>query len=298
MQINRLFEIVYLLLDRKNMTAKELAEHFEVSVRTILRDIETLSIADIPIYTVQGKGGGVRLMNNFVLNKSVLTDKEQQDILSALQGLNTVEVPEVEKVLSKLVALFNKNATSWIDIDFSPWDSNASEKDKFSILRDAILSKKMIQFDYVSYYGEKSRRICEPLQIVFKEKAWYLSAFCKEKEDYRTFKLSRIKNLAVTVDTFDGREIRSISGAISPNNLCTVTLKIDADMHYRVRDEFEDEDITENDDGSFTVKALMPDDPWGYGCIMSYGEHAEVLAPDYIRTLIQNKFKEAAKKYL
>lgn len=93
MQINRLFEIVYLLLDRKNMTAKELAEHFEVSVRTILRDIETLSMAGIPIYTVQGKGGGVRLMDNFVLNKSVLTDKEQQDILSALQGLNAVEVP-------------------------------------------------------------------------------------------------------------------------------------------------------------------------------------------------------------
>ena len=298
MQINSLFEIVYQLLDRKNMTAKELAEHFEVSTRTILRDIETLSMAGIPIYTVQGKGGGVRLMDNFVLNKSVLTDKEQQDILSALQGLNAVEVPEVEKVLSKLVALFNKNTTSWIDIDFSPWGSNASEKDKFSILRDAILSKKMIQFDYFSYYGEKSRRICEPLQIVFKDKAWYLSAFCKGKEDYRTFKLSRIKNLAVTADTFDGREIRSISGAISPNKLCTVTLKIDKDMHYRVRDEFKDEDITENDDGTFTVKTLMPNDEWGYGCIMSYGEHAEVLAPDYIRTLIQSKFKEAAKKYL
>ena len=258
MQINCLFEIVYLLLDRKNMTAKELAEHFEVSARTMLRNIETLSMAGIPIYTVQGKGGGVRLMDNFVLNKSVLTDKEQQDILSALQGLNTVEVPEVEKVLSKLGALFNKNATSWIDIDFSPWGSNASEKDKFSILRDAILSKKMIQFDYVSYYGEKSRRICEPLQIVFKEKAWYLSAFCKEKEDYRTFKLSRIKNLVVTADAFNRREIRSIFESISPMNLCNITLKIDEDMHYRVRDEFENKDITENNDGTFTVKALMP----------------------------------------
>lgn len=76
---------------------------------------------------------------------------------------------------------------------------------------------------------------------------------------------------------------------------CTITLKIDEDMHYRVRDEFEDEDITENDDGTFTVKTLMPDDEWGYGCIMSYGEHAEVLAPYYIRTLIQNKFKEVKK---
>jgi predicted DNA-binding transcriptional regulator YafY len=163
------------------MTAKELAEHFEVSVRTILRDIETLSMADIPIYTVQGKGGGVRLIDNFVLNKSVLTDKEQQDILSALQGLNTVEVPEVEKVLSKLGALFNKNATSWIDIDFSPWGSNASEKDKFSILRDAILSKKMIQFDYFSYYGERVGAYVSHSRSSLRKKHGIFRHFAKKK---------------------------------------------------------------------------------------------------------------------
>lgn len=127
MKINRLFEIVYLLMDKKSMTAKDLAAHFEVSVRTVLRDIDTLAVAGIPIYTTQGKGGGVRLMDGYVLSKSVLTDKEQTDILSALQSLHAVSVPDVEPVLGKLRALFNKNATSWIDIDFSPWESGEGE---------------------------------------------------------------------------------------------------------------------------------------------------------------------------
>lgn len=102
----------------------------------------------------------------------------------------------------------------------------------------------------------------------------------------------------VTAKAFNQREIHRISESISPMKLCAVTLKIDEDMHYRVRDEFEDKDIIENDDGTFTIKDLIPDDEWGYGYIMSYGEHAEVLAPNYIRILIQNKLKETAKKYL
>ena len=102
MQINRLFEIVYILFDRKTITARELADHFEVSQRTIYRDIDTLSISGIPIYTTKGKGGGISILPKFVLNKSFLTDAEQNEILSALQSLNALNVPSVDPVSNKI----------------------------------------------------------------------------------------------------------------------------------------------------------------------------------------------------
>ncbi len=297
MQINRLFEIVYLLMSKNNTTAKELAERFEVSVRTILRDIETLAMAGIPIYTVQGKGGGIRLMEGFVLNKSLLTHKEQSDILSALQGLHAVSVPDVEPVLKKLAALFDHKTASWIDIDFSPWESGEDERAKFSLLKEAILSQRLLLFDYFSFWGEKSCRTVEPLQIVFKEKAWYLSAFCRERNDYRTFKLSRIKNPQMIQQGFERRPLRKIAESFTAENFRTVIMRMEEEMAPRIWNEFETKQVTQNEDGSFTVEAIIPDDEWGYGYILSYGPHAEVLAPASIRKIIEERLCEAAKKY-
>lgn len=298
MKINRLFEIVYLLMYKKSMTAKELAEYFEVSVRTILRDIETLSMTGIPIYTSQGKGGGVRLMDNFVLNKSVLTDKEQNDILTALHGLNAINVPDVEPVLHKLAALFRKNTNNWIDIDFSPWDSGADEQEKFVQLKSSILSQKLITFDYIDSEGKESHRTVEPLQIVFKERAWYLSSFCRDKNDYRTFKLRRIKRIEITEESFEARPLRKISNSFEMDNLCEVTLRISKDAEYRLRDEFDPEQVTLNEDGSFTVRALLPDNEWGYNYIISYGSCSTVMEPSHIRELVKNRFEAAARNYL
>ncbi len=299
MQMNRLFEMVYLLMDRRSLTAKELAAHFEVSPRTVLRDVDRLAAAGIPIYTAQGKGGGVRLMEGFVLNKSVLTEGEQSNILSALQSLQAVNVPEIAPVLAKLAALFNKNtAASWVDIDFSPWDGGEGEKEKFLKLKEAILTQKLVSFEYFSFWGEKTSRWAEPLQLVFKEKAWYLSAFCRDRGDWRTFKLSRIKNLALSQQGFEAKPPRPVAACFAPQCLCQVQLKIEEELAPRVWDDFEPSQITQNEDGSLLVTASLPDDEWGYGYILSYGAGAEVLAPAYIRTLIADKLAEAAKKYL
>jgi len=132
MQINRLFEIVYILLDKKTITAKELSKHFEVSVRTIYRDVEALSISGIPIYTNKGKGGGISLIEDFVLNKSVLSEKEQNEILMSLQSINAMKFLDVEPVLKRLSTIFNKESDNWIDVDFSQWGSDDSEKEKFN----------------------------------------------------------------------------------------------------------------------------------------------------------------------
>jgi len=112
MQMSRLFEIIYILLNKQSVTAKELADHFNVSQRTIYRDVDTLSLARIPIYTEKGKGGGISLLPGFVLNKSILSDQEQDEILSALHGLSNIKTAETGQVLQKLPAIFNKNAAN------------------------------------------------------------------------------------------------------------------------------------------------------------------------------------------
>ena len=175
MQMNRLFEIIYILLNKKIATAKELAEHFGVSQRTIYRDVDTLSLAGIPVYTEKGKGGGISLLPDYVLNKSILSEQEQNEILSALQGLSSVKTAETDQVLKKLSAIFNKNTIRWLEVDFSDW--SYSNGKTFNDFKTAILERRIAEFDYFSTYGEKTHRRVEPIQLWFKSKAWYIKGF-------------------------------------------------------------------------------------------------------------------------
>jgi len=149
MQIQRLLEMVYILLEKKMVTAKELAEHFEVSQRTIYRDVEILSASGIPIYTNKGKGGGICLIDHFVMNKSILTEEEQINILASLQGMKSLHVPDIEPVLKRLATIFDKHDSNWIDVDFSHWGSHTEDTDKFNLLKTAILNKNRVEFDTV-----------------------------------------------------------------------------------------------------------------------------------------------------
>lgn len=301
MQISRLFEIVYILLNKKKITAKELAEHFEVSMRTIYRDIEVLSEAGIPIYTNKGKGGGIRLIDKFILDKSIFSEKEQNEILMSLQSLNAVKYSEVEPVLRKLSVLFNKQGMNWIDVDFSNWGNDSSEWAKFNILKTAILSANIVNFDYFSTAGEKTERIVEPLKLLFKGHGWYLCGFCRIKNDFRIFKITRIKNLSSSSELFRrnvSSDIWDKSEQSSKNRMITLILKIDARMAYRIYDEFALENIIKNSDGSFIATATFPEDEWLYGYILSYGNYAEVLEPKHVRKIIKGRFQEGLNKYL
>ena len=142
MQIHRLFEIVYILMDRKSVTAQELATHFEVSKRTILRDVETLSVAGIPIYTSRGKGGGISILDNFVLNKATINADEQVQILTSLQSLAITEQIDTNSIIAKLGTLFAKADTKWLEVDFSRWGKGKADKEKFEILKQAIIDRK------------------------------------------------------------------------------------------------------------------------------------------------------------
>lgn len=301
MQINRLFAIIYTLLKKKAITAKELAEQFEVSIRTVYRDIDILSGAGIPIYTSKGKGGGIRLMDNFVLNKSILSDQEQNEILLSLQSLHAVKFADITPVLNKLSIFFNKQAKSWIDVDFSPWSKDRSGREKFNTIQTAILSEKVVIFDYFSSAGEKTERQVEPLKLVFKGQSWYIYGFCRDREDFRIFKIIRMKNLKLSSEGFQ-RNISNINWEqpeeVAEMQMVTLRLKIDVRMAYRLYDEFDHEAIIKNSDGSFIATASFPENEWVYGYILSYGQYAEVLEPQHIREIIKNELENSLKKYL
>ena len=121
MKENRYFQMIYLLLDKGQMTAPELADYFEVSIRTIYRDIDILSSAGIPIYATQGKGGGIAIQDSYVLKKSLLSEQEQKQILMALQGIRVLEDEQINMLLSKLSGVFQRQQGNWLEIDFSTW---------------------------------------------------------------------------------------------------------------------------------------------------------------------------------
>jgi len=299
MQIERLFKIVYYLLDKKNVTAKELAEHLGVSKRTVFRDIDNLSLSGIPVYAEKGNKGGYRLMDSFVLNKSILSEHEQNEILLALQALSKVKTEETGQVLQKLSSFFNKASPEWIDVNFDSWGDRF-----FSDIKTAIFENRIVEFDYFNIRGEKMHRRVEPIQLCFNSKAWYFKGFCLERQGVRLFKLTRIRNHFITDETFGERESLNPNQELSigqreryNNTAVRLVLKIAPEMAYRVYDYYDEEDITHNSDGSFTVTQFEPGDNGMYGFILSFGDYAEVLEPEHIREIIKEKALSIAKKY-
>lgn len=296
MQINRLFEIVYILLERKTITAKELAERFEVSTRTIYRDIEILSQAKIPVYANKGNGGGIGLLEDYVLDKSVLSEEEQNQILFTLQSMEKISNQDEKNILEKMSSIFNKSKTNWIDVDFSDWGTNGEQDQTFNLIRNAILKHNVIEFVYYNSYGEEKKRQAEPLQIYFKDKSWYLKAYCRLKQDYRLFKISRMKDIKLLNETFE-RELPQIKENKFDYKTIQLELEISKDMSYRVYDEFKREDIIKNKNGDFIVKVEFPENDWVYGYILSFGENIKVLSPGYVKSIIKEKLQKSLKNY-
>ncbi len=297
MQINRLFGIIYVLLNKNTVTAKELSERFEVSQRTIYRDVETLSLAGIPIYMSKGKGGGIGLLPEFVLNKTMLSSNEKNEILSALQGLNAVEGISVTNTLSKLSSLFGNSQTkSWVEIDYSDWSN--TRREQFELIKRSIIDKALITFDYYNRNGQSMNRKVEPITLWFKEKTWYLKAFCIERQDFRVFKLTRIKNVVGTDEHFTQRgEFEILDSYEPPIPTTKIVVKIDSSQSYRVFDDFCEEDIAINEDGSFNVTMNYIEDEWIYGYLLSFGSHAEVLTPLWVREIVKKRLKKSLERY-
>ncbi|MNC06280.1 HTH domain protein [compost metagenome] len=286
MPISRHFEIVYMLLHRKLITARELAEHFEVSTRTIYRDIDVLSAAGIPVYSSKGKGGGISLLPGYSFNASLLSSEEQDNVLVALQTLVAAEYPGVEAVLVKFANLFKKEGQNWLEVDFSPWGSEQSKRFVFQRLRDAIVHRNIISFQYYNSSGQASRRKVEPIQLVFKARAWYLAGYCLSSNDSRIFKINRMRDISITDDHYEIRtEVQAIAEAekLEGQEHVEVMFRISAKGAYRVYDEFSDSMITANSDGSFTVQGEFPLGIWLDSYLLSFGTLLEEVRPESLR---------------
>lgn len=297
MQINRLFEIIYILLQKESITAAGLAERFEVSVRTIYRDVETLSSAGIPIYMKKGKGGGIALLPDFVLDKTVFTDEEKENILSSLQAVCAVDLSDENTLLQKFGSLFGESYIDWIEVDFSSWYNCSSEKVLFQSLREAICHKKTVLFHYSNIRGEKSQREVEPLKLCFKGGAWYLFGYCKTRCDNRFFKLRRIKNLEITEKPVEHKAPKRILKGENHFSEDYVHLKLhlSSEVAYRVYEEFDH--CKELEDGSFIAELDYPRGEWLYYYVATFGRNCEVLEPSDIRIEIKKHLRQTLKLY-
>ncbi|MFR2740982.1 MAG: helix-turn-helix transcriptional regulator [[Clostridium] innocuum] len=298
MKENRYFQMIYLLLDKGQMTAPELADYFEVSIRTIYRDIDILSAAGIPIYATQGKGGGIAIQDSYVLKKSLLSEQEQKQILMALQGIRVLEDEQINMLLSKLSGVFQRQQGNWLEIDFSTWTKSGAGKHNFQLLQSAIWKSRIVSFSYYSGKGEQTKRIIEPHKLVFKTSDWYLYGYCTLRKDFRFFKLTRIRDLKLQDAEYMRETPEHIFERSDEFEMKTVqvTLLFDARMSHEVYEKF-DEEVSEQEDGSLLVTTILPDNELLYSYILSCRDGVEVLSPPYVRDNVRKRVGKILEIY-
>lgn len=295
MSDSRLFQMLYYLLDKGHATAPELADKFEVSSRTIYRDVEALSSAGVPIYTEPGRNGGIYLLQDYILDRAMLSEDERQEILTAVQSISATGYTAGKEIRTKLSAIFNVHTGNWLEVDFSRWGKSACDHAKFEILKKAVICHKEIKMVYESTAGERSERAVEPLKLSYKSKEWYLKAFCLQKQDFRMFKFNRILELELLERTFVPRPYPQQEQG-TQQAYPQVTLLFSKEIAYRVYDEFDTTQIEGQENGDLVVTAEMPVDAWLTGYLLSFGTQVEVMEPKDLRELLAAQALEIYKK--
>lgn len=306
MSDSRLFQILYYLLDKGHATAPELAAEFEVSVRTIYRDIETLSSANIPVYTETGRNGGIYLMNDFILDKAIFSEKEKKELLTVLQSMSATGYMSGKETLTKLSALFHVDAGDWLEVDFSRWGDHPYDNFKFKTLKTAAIRHQAVKIIYESASSGRSERTLWPLKLSYKSKGWYLKAFCLERQDFRTFKLNRILNLELLEEHFipmsypdpatTPLKTSETQEALGIQETPQIVLSFSKEAAYRVYDEFDDTQIERQANGNITAYANMPVDQWLIGYLLSFGAQVEILKPQYLKEILAKQAFEIYEK--
>lgn len=307
MKIDRLIGILSILLQRDKITASELAEKFEVSRRTIIRDIEDISKAGIPITASQGRNGGISIMDGFKLDRTLLSTEDMKAILTGLQGLDSVsESSRYRRLMEKLSAenaVNMESAGNSIIVDLSSWDKSMVSS-KLEIIKSAIRSREKISFMYYSPERTEERTI-EPYRLVFQWANWYAWGYCEKRKDYRMFKLTRMTGLRASGESFSPREIpvyscdklRHTKGEIS------VKVRFDSSVMWRLVDEFGAEYLSsaangnESKDGSIILDFTWSDVPSFFSYIAGFREAAEIIAPEEYRKEYSELLENMLKKY-
>jgi len=309
MKLDRLVSIIVLLLRKGKVQAKELAQLFEVSVRTIYRDIEAINLAGIPIVTYQGSNGGISIAEGYRLDKSVLTEDEMSAVVSALKGISaTIPDTRYDIIMEKIRNLIPEKQLDSIDskikqliIDFFPWGSTKSLRESVSVIKKAIEHHNLIQFNYIDFNANKTFRIVEPYSLILKGQNWYLHAWCQMRQDFRLFKLSRMRELTVLEQKFEARETKDSLPNFDTDwkqSGRTVSLQLLFEKEVEnVAFELFGDNLEKQSDGRLLLKTEMPDGYWLYGFILSFGTGVEVVSPPYLRQVIADLSKMIYKKY-
>ncbi len=295
MSDSRLFKILYYLLDKGHATAPELAAKFEVSQRTIYRDVEALSSSGIPIYAESGRNGGIYLLHDYILDRAILSDQEKQEVLAAIQSISATGYDSGEEMITKLSALFHINMGNWLEVDFSRWGRSSYDNSKFEALKAAVIQHREIKIVYESTNRERSERIVQPLKLSYKSKEWYLKAYCLERQDFRLFKLNRIFSVEQLTRTFVPQPYPDDENDWK-QQYPKIVLLFSGEIAYRVYDEFDETQIERQKDGSFMVSANMPVDSWLIGYLLSFGPEVEILEPEYLKGILAEQAQKIYEK--
>ena len=300
MKIDRLIGILSVLLQKEKTTAPELADRFEVSKRTINRDIEDLCRAGIPIRTAQGIGGGISIMDGYRMDRTILTSKDMQMILAGLRSLDSVSGSSyyrqlMEKIQARSSAFIVGRDSLLIDLSSWYRDSLAP---KIEAIQDAIGDRHLIKFRYYAPSGESERTI-EPYYLVFRWLSWYLWAWCLKRKDFRLFKLNRMDGVQITEKNFKCRDatMPDLSNEkIFPGGIKVKAL-FEADQKWRLIEEFGTSCFTENDDGRLLFTADYTDMENLITWILTFGDKAEVIEPEEVRERVRTAIEAMIKNY-
>ncbi len=300
MQLDRLMGILVALMRHDRVTAPVLAEKFEVTRRTIGRDIDTLCRAGIPVVTRQGAGGGISLADGYRLDRSVLTADELSGIVAAIRGIASVtEKTQTERTLEKLGA--GKDAVvslrEPVVIDLAS-HARGSLTDKITRIKRAILENRLIEFDYYSEKGRTRRRI-EPCLVVFQWTAWYVFGYCRTRRDFRLFKLARLWELSTLEETFIPREIppeRSDFGAYFTDGERLVAL-FDPSVRHQLIEVYGLDCYQETGEGLLRLEVGFTNRDFIKGWLLGFGEKARVLAPRDLAEDIQRTAQKIYESY-
>ncbi|SDE99233.1 Predicted DNA-binding transcriptional regulator YafY, contains an HTH and WYL domains [Fontibacillus panacisegetis] len=297
----RLISIIMILLKKDVVTTKEFAQLFNVSKRTILRDMETLSLSNIPIYSISGINGGYGIMDEYKVDKRLLSSSDLENILTALGGLEQILISEeVEVTIKKIEAMVSPlSPKGSIQLSFYDWEGRPEILQTLKICQESILKRRLVAFDYIDKNGNTTNRIVEPYQLHFSETSWYLKGFCLHRQRYRTFKLSRIDHLHMDENAFNPRDysLELEHEASYEPQLVTIKALISPGIKDQFIERYGRKSI-ENYSSDYLLATIhVPQNSIGFQFLASFGTNLEIVEPKTYVDEFRNYLIRMVEKY-
>lgn len=282
-KVERLISIIMILLKKEVVSTKEFSQLFNVSKRTILRDMETLSLSNIPIYSVTGVKGGYGIMDEYKVDKRLLSSSDLQNILTALGGLEQILfTEEVERTIKKIEAMVSPlSLNRSIQLSFYDWEGRSEILETLKTCQESILKKRLVSFDYTDKDGAVTNRMVEPYELHFSESSWYLKGFCLHRQGYRTFKLSRIDHITMDERAFYPRDDWSEQGHKASYLPQFVTIKawISPSIKDQIIERYGRRSIEDHSSGFLLATIYVPQNRMGFQLLASFGTQLKIVEP-------------------